>query len=91
MTKEERKKELYALTAELDDEDLKQELHELEAEYATEPEIDILDELTPEQYRELMEADERFERGEGIPWEQFRTSFNEWRTNYKLTHKSKKK
>jgi hypothetical protein len=91
MTKEERIKELYALTAEIDDEDLKQELHELEAEYATEPEIDILDELTPEQYRQLMQADEDMENGLGIPWEEFRTSFNQWRTQFESTHKSKKK
>jgi hypothetical protein len=90
MTKEERK-ELYALTAEVDDEDLAQELHELEAEYATEPEIDILDELTPEQYSELMQAHEDMKNGLGIPWNEFRTNFYQWRTQFKSTHRPKKK
>jgi hypothetical protein len=91
MSKEERIKQLYELTEESNDERLLQELQELEAEYASESEIDILDELTPEQYRELMESVEESRKGNDASWEQFRTNFREWRTKFKSMKRSRKK
>lgn len=91
MSKKERIKQLYELTEESNDEKLLQELQELQAEYATESEIDILDELTPDQYRQLMESVERADRGEVVSWEEFQKEFDEWRTKLKSNYKQKKK
>jgi hypothetical protein len=88
MSKEERIKQLYELTEKSDDESLLQELQESEAEYATGSEIDILDELTPEQYRQLMESAGRSDRGEVIPWDEFVKRFEEWRTPFKQNYRS---
>ena len=76
----------YPLPSEIDDEQGLQELQESEAEYATEPEIDILDMLTPEQYRELMETVEESKKGNVIPWEEFKITFKEWITQFKLAN-----
>jgi hypothetical protein len=74
----------YPLPSEIDDEQDLQELQESEAEYATEPEIDILDMLTPEQYKELMDNVAESEKGNVLSWDEFEKQFNEWRTKFKL-------
>lgn len=53
--------------------------------YGDSSERDILDDLSPDQLRELEESIEESERGETIPIEEFWKNFNEWRAEYKRT------
>lgn len=76
----------YPLPSEIDEELELAEVQESEAEYSTEPEIDILDMLTPEQYQELMDSVEESKKGNDDSWDEFRKNFNEWRTKFKLAN-----
>jgi hypothetical protein len=51
--------------------------------YGDSSDRDILDDLNPEQLRDLEESIEESERGETIPWEEFLKNFDEWRAEYK--------
>lgn len=51
--------------------------------YGDSSERDILDDLSPDQLRDLEESIEESERGETVPIEEFFKIFDEWRTESK--------
>lgn len=61
-----------------------EEQQQYEVECAIDRETDILDLLTPEQYRELMEAEKECDNGEVFSLDEFRKEFSTWRTEFKL-------
>lgn len=80
------------LTEEMKLELTMEEQQESEAENSTEPEseIDILDMLTPEQYKELMESVKESDKGNVLTLEELRKEFEEWRTNFILANPSQR-
>jgi hypothetical protein len=59
------------------------EVNEDASYYGDDSERDILDDLSPEQLRDLEECIEESKRGETIPIEEFWKNFNEWRAEFK--------
>jgi hypothetical protein len=59
------------------------QVNEEESYYGDSSEKDILDDLSPDQLRDLEESIEESERGETTSWEEFRKNFDEWRAEYK--------
>ncbi len=73
------KKELHKLIDEIDDTESLNILREEAAAYVTASSKDIMDELTPEQLKELDEAIAEADRGEGlIPWNDFKKEMESW-------------
>jgi hypothetical protein len=62
------------------------QVNEEESYYGEDSERDILDDLSPDQLRELEESYAASERGEVTPIEEFWKNFNEWRADYKRQH-----
>jgi hypothetical protein len=81
-SKEELKKELHALIDSIDDEETLNVLHDDMVPLVIErdSETDIIDELTPEQQKELEEAIKEADAGETISWEEFLNAMKRWRT-----------
>jgi len=80
MGKKKIKKEIHKLLDEINDEDTLNILKEEIAGYATTAKKDILDDLTPEQLKELDKAIEEVDKGEVIPWEDLKKEMAKWRS-----------
>jgi hypothetical protein len=75
--KEEIRKELHKLIDEIDDEESLNLLKEEATAYASGK--DIMDDLTPEQLKELEESIGEADRGEGIPLDDFLKEIESWK------------
>ncbi len=80
MSKKTIKEKLYKLIEEIEDEQALNMLMEDAAYYSAASKRDILDDLTPEQLKELDEAIAEADRGETMTLEEFKKETARWRT-----------
>jgi hypothetical protein len=79
-SKEELKKELHQLIDSIDDEETLNVLHDDVVPYLAKSKVDILDELSDEQQKDLLLSIEESERGDNYSKEEFLKILEQWRT-----------
>jgi hypothetical protein len=79
-SKEELKKELHALIDSIDDEGTLNVLHDDLVPLVIESKVDILDELSDEQQKDLLLSIEESEKGDNYSKEEFLKVLQQWRT-----------
>jgi hypothetical protein len=73
------KTKIYQMLEDIDDEKVLYQVMEEVAFYATKK--DIVDELNPEQLKELDDAMAEADKNESLTWDEFKKEMNEWCRN----------